>query len=111
MQIMKQVDPEALSATNHLHDLTRDWIEHLRSVLYHARVVSISPLAGDEHPLSEDYPFVRRVIKQGFPRFHTRPHFDIQPPLQPGQQVSYSVTLEYHPGTQEYDTYWSFACG
>ncbi|KAF6756922.1 hypothetical protein DFP72DRAFT_846293 [Ephemerocybe angulata] len=107
---MHHVDPDALSATNSLHELTRGWIEHLRSVLYHARVIHTSPLAED-HPLSEDFPFVRVPYTETFSRFRTRAHFDNRPPLAPGEEIAYPVTLQYHPGTATCNAFWSFASG
>lgn len=98
------------STTSSLYRLTRDWIEHLRSVLYHARVIKTSPL-GDDHPLSEDFPFVRKPVSQTFTRFYTRTHFDTQPPLQQGEETSYPVSLVYTPGREEYNASWTITSG
>lgn len=107
---MNHIDPEALTATNTLHDMAREWIEHLRTVLYHARVLTKEPLP-DEHPLSEDFPFVRSVVSHTFARFRTRTHFDSRPMLGPGEEVSYPVLLEYHPGSPEYNAFWRITSG
>lgn len=107
---MSQIDPEALSATNNLHELAREWIEHLRTVLYHSRVLTHQPLP-DEYPLSEDFPFVRRAFGTTFPPFRTRAHFDNQQSLGLTEEVVYSVSLEYHPGSPEYNANWRIICG
>lgn len=109
-QTMIQPGIEDDSTTSSLYRLTRDWIEHLRSVLYHARVIKTSPL-GDDHPLSEDFPFVRKPVSQTFTRFYTRTHFDTQPPLQQGEETSYPVSLVYTPGREEYNASWTITSG
>lgn len=106
---MNHIDPEALTATNTLHDMTREWIEHLRTVLYHARVLTKEPLP-DDHPLSENYPFIRSVVTHTFPRFRTRTHFDSRQIL-PGEEIAYPVSLEFHPGSPEYNAFWRIISG